>query len=107
MHIFNFYEYNLRAIDAQMPNIPRTFTDEHVWQSSNHHIQSYVMVSLFSGGSRISQRGSVDLVGGRGLPRQLCFKILYVKTKESGPLGGRAPDTPPLAPPMLVSYDKP
>ena len=29
--------------------------------------------------------------GGRGLPRQLLSKILCVKTKESGPLGGRAP----------------
>ena len=33
----------------------------------------------------------MDLVGGRGLPRRLHFKKFYVKTKESGPLGGRAP----------------
>ena len=46
-------------------------------------------------------------VGGRG-PRKrgvdsrgsYVSKILYVKTKESGPLGGRAPGTPPLDPPM-------
>ena len=30
------------------------------------------------------------------------LKILYVKTKESGPLGRRAPGTPPLDPPMRV-----
>ena len=46
-----------------------------------------------SGGSRISRRGCVNLVGGRrGLPK--ISKILYVKMKESGPLGacvGHAP----------------
>ena len=40
--------------------------------------------------------GGVDSRGG------YVSKILYVKTKESGPLGGRAPGTPPpLDPPML------
>ena len=41
--------------------------------------------------------GGVDLVGG-GMDsrRGYVSKILYVKTKESGPLGGgRAPDTSP------------
>ena len=40
-------------------------------------------------------------LGGRGPPRRLHYEILYVKTKESGPVGGgRAPGTPPLNPPM-------
>ena len=48
-----------------------------------------------SGGSRISRRGDVDLVGGWA-PEMVAFrKILYVETKESGPLGGRAPGKPP------------
>ena len=33
--------------------------------------------------------------GERGPPRWYIMKILYVKTKESGPIGGRAPGTPP------------
>ena len=41
-----------------------------------------------SGGSMISRRGGVDSRG------SYVSKILYVETKESGPLGGRAPDTP-------------
>ena len=51
---------------------------------------------LDSGGSRISHRGSVDLVGGGGMESRGGYvsKILYVKTKESGPLEG-APGTPP------------
>ena len=45
--------------------------------------------------------GGVDLVG-RGVDSRggYVLKILYVKTKELGPLGGRAPGTPPLDPPM-------
>ena len=41
--------------------------------------------------------GGVDLVGGSVDSRGgYVSKILYVKTKESGPLGGgRAPGTPP------------
>ena len=51
-----------------------------------------------SGGSRISRRGGVDLVGvGVDSRGSYISKILYVKTKELGPLGGR---TPPLDPPM-------
>ena len=59
-----------------------------------------------SGGSRISRRGGVDLVGG-GVDSRGGYvsKILYVKTKELGPLeGGRAPGAPPLDPPMY-SFD--
>ena len=49
-----------------------------------------------SGGSRISRRGGVDLVGG-GVDSRGSYvsKILYVKTKELGPLGGRALGAPP------------
>ena len=44
----------------------------------------------------------MDLVGGGVDSRGgYVLKILYAKTKESGPLGGRAPGTPPLDPPML------
>ena len=38
--------------------------------------------------------GAVDPRGG------YISKNLHVKTKESGPVGGRAPGTPPLDPPM-------
>ena len=59
-----------------------------------------VYCGLCSGGSRISRVGG----GGRGLPRQLCFEILYVETKKSGPLeGGSARHAPPH-PPMLWVY---
>ena len=49
------------------------------------------------GGSRISRRGGVDLVGG-GVDSRGSYvsKILYVKTKELGPLrGARAGRAPP------------
>ena len=48
-----------------------------------------------SGGSKISHREGVDLIGGRGVDsRGSCvLKILYVKTKESRPLGGCTPGT--------------
>ena len=42
-----------------------------------------------SGRSGISRRGGVDPRLGRFLVK------MYVKTKELGPIGGRAPDTPP------------
>ena len=43
----------------------------------------------YSGGSRISRRGGVDLVGGAVDSRGgYISKILYVEMKESGPLGG-------------------
>ena len=47
--------------------------------------------------------GGVDLVEGAVDPRGgYVSKILHVKTKESGPVGGggRAPGAPPLDPPM-------
>ena len=45
-----------------------------------------------SGGSRISRMRGVDLVGGGADSRGgYILKILYVKMKESGPLGGHAP----------------
>ena len=54
-------------------------------------------VLLNSGGSRISRRGGVDLIGGAVDPRGgYVAKILHVKTKESGPVGGaRAGRAPP------------
>ena len=40
--------------------------------------------------------GGVDLVGGAWTPEGgYVTKILHVKTKESGPVGGRALGTPP------------
>ena len=52
--------------------------------------------NILSGGSRISRRGGVDLVGGAVNSRGgYVSKILYVKTKELGPLGGHAPGAPP------------
>ena len=39
--------------------------------------------------------GGVDLVGGADSRGGYVPEILYVETKESGPLGGRALGTPP------------
>ena len=47
-----------------------------------------VLGIVFSGRSRISRRGHVDLVGGVDSRGSYISKILYVETKESGPLGG-------------------
>ena len=59
--------------------------------------------TCYSGGSRISRRGGVDLVGrGVDFPGGYVSKILYVKTKESGPLGG-VRRARPLDPPMCFS----
>ena len=51
-----------------------------------------------SGGSRISRRGGIDLVGGVDSRGGYVLKIFYVETKESEPLGGSAPGTPPRSP---------
>ena len=54
------------------------------------------MLMSFSSGSRISHRGGMDLIwGGMDSQGGYFLKILYVKTKESGPLGGHALGTPP------------
>ena len=63
-----------------------------------------------SGGSRISRRGGVDLVGGASTPEAVSYvsKILYVETKESEPLlgGGRGRhQAHPLDPPMDTTSD--
>ena len=50
----------------------------------------------FPYGGRGPCRGGVDSWGG------YVSKILYVKTRESGPLRGRAPGTPLLDPPMAM-----
>ena len=47
-------------------------------------------------GGRRPRSGGVDSRGG------YVSKILYVETKDSGPLGGRVPGTPP-DPPMYLS----
>ena len=57
----------------------------------------------FSGGYRISRRGGVDLVEGAVDPRGgYVSKILHVKTKESGPVGGARPLDPPMS--LLMYY---
>ena len=49
-----------------------------------------------SGGSRISRRGGVHALGGGVDLRRGHFSVkMYVKTKELGPMGGRAPGMPP------------
>ena len=54
-----------------------------------------------SGGSRISRRGGVDLIGGAMDPQGgYVSKILHVKMKESGPVGGARAGRAPLDPPM-------
>ena len=46
--------------------------------------------------------GGVNLVGGAVDPRGgYVLKILHVKMKESGPVGGARAPPPPLDPPML------
>ena len=63
-----------------------------------------INLTPLSGGSRISRRGGVDLVGGPVDPRGgYVSKILYVKTKESGPVGG-ARRARPSDPPMPLNY---
>ena len=47
--------------------------------------------------------GGVDVVGGRWLPSGYVSKILYVETKESGPLGGMHRASP-LDPLMLTVH---
>ena len=50
----------------------------------------------FPVGGHAPIRGGVDLRHGH-------FSVkMYVKTKELGPIGGRAPGTPPLDPPMCM-----
>ena len=61
------------------------------------------IVDLFlnaSGGSRIFRRGACTHLGGVDLQRGHFSVKMYAKTKELGPIGGRAPGTPPLDPPM-------
>ena len=54
------------------------------------------LVSPNSGRSRIFHRRGMDLIGG-GVDSQGSYisKILYVKMKELGPLGGGVLGTPP------------
>ena len=61
-----------------------------------------------SDGSRISRRGGVDLVGG-GVDSRGGYvsKILYVKTKELGPLGGVCAGRAPLDLPMSMKGSHP
>ena len=69
----------------------------HVWKDSVNQTYKHNYSGIVhktkqkipcSGGSRISRRGGVDLVGG-GVDSRGGYisKILYVETKESGPVG--------------------
>ena len=54
-----------------------------------------------SGGSKISRRGGRAPIWGGVDLRCGHFSVkMYAKTKELGPIGGRAPGTAPLDPPM-------
>ena len=60
-----------------------------------------------SGASRISRKRGRWPVRGRGLLRQLRFKILYVEMKDSGPSGGGgACRAGPLDPPMCMAPER-
>ena len=75
-----------------------------LWFGGGTCLDCYNTLLQYSGGSRISRGGG----GGRGLPRQLRFENLYVKMKESGPLGGgvrRASAN--VDPPMTIGILKP
>ena len=50
---------------------------------------------ICSGRSRIFHGGRGTHGGGMASRGGYILEILYVKTKESGPLGGPAPGTPP------------
>ena len=62
-------------------------------------------MTFCSGRSRISRRGGVDLVRGAVDPQGgYVSKILHVKMKESGPVGGGgAPGAPPRSANVLSS----
>ena len=51
----------------------------------------FTIAFSFSGGSRISRRGRGPRRGGMDSRGGHVSKILYVKTKESGPFGGACP----------------
>ena len=75
--------------------------------SENKHKHMFLHIS---GGSRISRRRERGPRRGGGMDSRGSYisKMLYVKTKESGPLGGRAAGTPPLDPPMhIITYPSP
>ena len=55
----------------------------------------FVLLLLFSGGSRISHWGGADPLGGPNLRRIHFLAKTYVKMKEIDPVGGRAPAAPP------------
>ena len=56
----------------------------------------FIVIIVLSGGSRISHRGDVDLIGGAvDLRGGYVSKMLHVKMKESGPVGGHALGMPP------------
>ena len=59
-------------------------------QDSSSQVEHEVFSTTCSGGSRISRRGGVDLMGGGAVdPRGgYILKILHVKTKESGHVWG-------------------
>ena len=59
--------------------------------------------STCSGGSRISRRGRGPRWGARGHPRRLRFENFVFQNERIWTLGGRAPGTPPLDPPMTCT----
>ena len=61
----------------------------------------------FSGGSRISHRGGMHLLGGGMDLRCRHFLVkMYAKMKELGPIGGGVRPVRPLDPPMQLGADK-
>ena len=74
--------YYLKSRKLGKQNLPENF-------HSQYGEQNHTKTVVISGGSRISRRGGVDHRRGRFLAK------MYVKTKELGPVGGRAPGTPP------------
>ena len=66
-------------------------------KDEEYAIKRSIFKNNTSGGSRISRRGGRGpRRGGLWTPEAVTFqKFLYVKTKELGPLGGRAPGAPP------------
>ena len=79
----------------------RGSTSIYVLKSSPKHT-CYITNSLDSGGSRISRRGGMDPLGGRGPPMWVLFgKNVCENERIWSRRGELAPSTPPLDPPML------
>ena len=78
-----------------------TLTPSH--KSISRYQYNFYRWTTISGGSRISSRGTPTSWGGTNSRGGYVSKNLYVKTNESGPLGGGACRWRPMDPPMTMA----